>query len=289
MEAFVNARMDQYNSQPQTDLGGLSPAELHSVISGDWTAGPLTLDRALPHDALSVSDFYRVSRALLLKLRNDPVRLTQAGYLPGVLLRELAEAEGLLSREISEVILAARRISEGEILLIHLPRVTLDLAGLIGVRKGRLVTRPLGRELLDPGRAGELFARLFHAFFRTLNLEYAGQGPASPEFQQLIGYAIVRLREVAAEWVTVETLRAEAIHPALHLESLAGPTFDPVVWITGSRLVRPLVWFGLVAERFVPDQNTWPHEWQVRKTPLFDRFLRRSAPQASGPGPLRLV
>lgn len=285
VQQFIDRRMMEYNDTPQPDLGGFSPSDVHALIYGDWrTAGPLRLQTTLMAEELAGSGFYRVSRAILARLSHDPVKLTQAGFLPGVVLRDLAREPGLLSPGPATAILTPARISESEIEAIHLPRVTLELAGLVGKRTGRLTLRRAGRRFLQPGTEGSLFALLFETFFRKLNLAYAGRGPDLPPFQHLIGYAIARLRSVARDWASDQVVRSEAIHPDLHLELPNLPDYDPVVGITCTRLLRPLVQFGLLEERFVPDAKTWPHQWQVRKTPLFDHFLPAVAGGSGPPG-----
>ena len=113
-----------------------------------------------------------------------------------------------------------------------------------------------------------------------------------PEFQQLIGFALVRLRTVAEEWVSPEQVRAQAIHPELHLEPPPGSEYDPVLTLVHTRLLGPLVEFGLLEERYLPAQERWQRPWQVRKAPLFDRFLPSPPPlpsMPSGKGQLRLI
>ena len=58
------------------------------------------------------------------------------------------------------------------------------------------------------------------------------------------------------------------------LAELADPTWENAAASAISwRILLPLEWFGLLERRDLPAKNRWEQLYEVRKTPLFDRFI----------------
>ena len=92
--------------------------------------------------------------------------------------------------------------------------------------------------------------------------------------QHTIAYSIYRLGKVAADWchpdeltnlILLDTVRQLPEHPYLK---------DEPTWQMKNRIVQPLVWFGLLERRDLPRAEWWREEFEIRKSPLFDRFFR---------------
>lgn len=276
-QAHVNRLLARQNAAPRKDLGGLSPDDLAQLLYGDWNRpGPLRLGRDLPLGVVEVSPWFEVARRLMQMIEADgPVKLTPAGNLPKAVVRRLVES--VLSEATREHWSGqgVERVKEQDLQLIHLPRVLLEVGGLMKRRKGHLVLSKEGRGLLPDARAGELYARLFETCFRRFDLAYLDGAQEAPVFQQLIGYSLVRLRDLASDWVSVERVVAEALHPMVR-PNMPVPThgFDDLPLIARTRLLRPLERFALVEQRELPRA---PEDillrFEVRKTPLYDLFL----------------
>ena len=78
----------------------------------------------------------------------------------------------------------------------------LELAGLVRRRKGAFQATRKARELLEPGRAGELFTLLFRTHFRTFNLAYVDRAPEAPEFQRTIAFSLYRFARVGGDYMS---------------------------------------------------------------------------------------
>jgi hypothetical protein len=277
LQAHVNRLMARQNAAPRKDLGGLSPDDLAQLLYGDWNgSGPLRLVRDLPLSVVEVSPWFVVARLLMQIIEGDgPVKLTPAGNLPKAVVRRLVESVLGEARREHWREQGLERVKERDLLVIHVPRVLLDVAGLVRRRKGTLILTKEGRHLLPAARAGELYARLFETCFRQFNLGYLDGAGEHPVFQHLIGYALVRLRDLANQWIHVDRVLAEAPHPDLRAAvPLHGEGWDPLRTMVTTRLLRPLERFGLVEQRKLPrTPEVILPRYEARKTPLYDRFL----------------
>lgn len=276
-QEHLNRMMNRRNAVPQPDLGGLTPDELYHVLHGDWRGlGPLRMMPNLPLAAAEVAPWFVVARLLLRIIEESGgIKLTPAGNLPKAVVGRLVES--VLSEATREHWSGqgVERVKEQDLQLIHLPRVLLEVGGLMKRRKGHLVLSKEGRGLLPDARAGELYARLFETCFRRFNLGYLDGAQKAPVFQQLIGYPLVRLRDLASDWVSVERVVAEALHPMVRPNVPVPPHgFDDLPLIATTRLLRPLERFALVEQRELPrtPEDILPR-FEVRKTPLYDLFL----------------
>ncbi len=276
LEAHMGRFMARQNAAPQPDLGGLTPDELAQVLYGDWRGpGPLRVVRELPLAEIEAAPWFLVARTLMTLIqRHGPIKATQAGNLPRSVVRLFLD--GILSTESRERFGDAGlgSINEQDMSVIHIPRVLLEISKLIRNKKGRFVLTREGRALLPDDRAGELYAVLFEACFRGLDLAYLDGAPEAPVFQQLIGYALVRLRDLAGEWIPARDVDERALHPGVRPEvPVPSPLWDPIETLVETRLLLPLERFGLVERREVPREPLKYPRDEVRKNPLYDRFL----------------
>lgn len=276
-QRFLDERLRRYNARPQPELGGLSPLQVARLVDGDWaTTGALRLDRALPFDALAGSDYLHNARGFLAALGEaGSVKATTAGNLPRAFVAELLARLRWPAGVVDEVHRFNRVVNEEDVFPLHVLRHVLVLAGLARRHRGFRPTTA-GRELLAEPRAGELFARLFVAFFRKLHLAYLDALPPHTGLQRTIAFSLLMLGREAGSWVTPEHLAPRvwlpyAADPPTALEEKFG---DMAPFRTGSRLLEPLVGFGLLESRERPAANAWDRPYEVRKTALFDRFLR---------------
>ena len=114
-------------------------------------------------------------------------------------------------------------------------------------------------------------ALLFHVAFWRLNLAYFDGYPLDSWPQSEVGVILWSLSASAHDWLPRETLTRLCASPVIGvLESQ---------WDLGSsameaRILRPLVWFGLLESRTEERSPTDLIERRLyRKTPLFDRFV----------------
>jgi hypothetical protein len=116
-----------------------------------------------------------------------------------------------------------------------------------------------------------LQALLFHVALWRLNLAYFDRYAVDSWPQSEVGVILWSLSASANDWLPRETLTRLCASPVIGvLESQ---------WDFGSsameaRILRPLVWFGLLESRTEPRSPTEVVDCRLyRKAPLFDRFV----------------
>ena len=278
VQRFLEARMHDYNTRPQRELGGLSPTQMYELLHGDWeTTGPLIVDATLGPDEVGDPAMLHNARVVLAMLRDEgPAKATAAGNLArefvARLLPHLRFEEGYLD----EVRRMNKVINESDVWPIEELRYVLLFAGLVHRRKGFRIS-PAGRAMLDDARRGELLALLFRTFFRKLDLRSVDGRDGDAGLQQTIAFTFWRLRTEAASWATPEHL-AEVAWVADAKDPLPpdSPLADAGVqtWRFRRRVLHPLRSLGALESRDLPRANRWERPIEVRKTPLYDRLLR---------------
>jgi hypothetical protein len=210
-----------------------------------------------------------------------------------LLLRKAAETGGLkltatgnLSRAVvegtlgfewpdydkAELVRYNKVINEPDFLPLHFLRVLMQAAKLLRTHRGKLVSTPLGRRILKTEQYGPLQALLFHVAFWRLNLGYFDGYPLESWPQSQVGIILWSLSATAQNWLPRGTFTRLCTSPVIGvLESK---------WDFGSgameaRILRPLVWFGVLELRTEGGSPTDVIERRLyRKAPLFDRFLK---------------
>jgi hypothetical protein len=172
----------------------------------------------------------------------------------------------------AELLRFQKVINEPDLLPLHFIRVLAQAAKLIRTLRGKLVPTPLGRRMLTAERHGPLQAILFHVAFWRMNLAYFDGYPIDPWPQSQIGVVLWSLSASAHDWLPRETLTRLCASPVIGvLESR---------WDFGSsameaRILRPLVWFGLLESRSEAKSGKELYEPRLyRKAPLFDRLVK---------------
>jgi hypothetical protein len=117
-----------------------------------------------------------------------------------------------------------------------------------------------------------LQAVLFHVAFWRLNLAYFDRYRLDSWPRSEVGVILWSLSASAHDWLPRETLTRLCASPVIGILEAQ--------WDVGSsameaRILRLLVWFGLLESRTEPRSAAELVERRLyRKTPLFDRFLK---------------
>ena len=213
--------------------------------------------------------------ALLLLRRaaeEGGLKLTATGNLSRAVVREMCGIIEWPGYDKNELFCYSRVINEPDFLPLHFIRVLTQSAKLFRMYRGKLVATPLGRKILKGEQYGPLQALLFHVAFWRLNLGYFDRYPVDSWPQNQVGIVLWALSASAHDWLPREKLTRLSASPVIGvLESQ---------WDFGSsameaRILRPLVWFGLLewrTEARSPTEIVDRHLY--RKAPLFDRFVK---------------
>jgi hypothetical protein len=229
-----------------------------------------------------------VARNTLILLRRasegEGLKLTATGNLSRAVVVEMIDRFEWPDFERSEAFRLTKVVNEPDFMPLFFVRHIASLARLVRPYRGFLKPTRLGRDLLKEVRQRALQAILVHITFWHADLSYFGRGMfgAWPQFDS--GVVLWSLSVSAADWQTPEKLTRLCAVPVIGvLES----TWDTSSMLMEARILRPLLWFGLLEYRSeeIPGVRLGQRHF-YRKSPLFDRFLafdvRLERPAARG-------
>lgn len=281
IRAFLDQRVGDYNRTPLEALGGISPAQAQALIEEGLQAdGRLRIAQDLSFEETAPSDFLHNARLFLERLgETGGARATPAGNLKRAFVGEMLDAMRLPADYLKEIHRMNKVVNEEDAWLLHVLRVNLEVAGLVKLRKGAFSLTRRGHAMLPPAAAGPLLAHLFRTYFGRFNLAYGYGASNSSGLQPVVPLLLWQTSVRAGAWIPVSEL-ARLVLP---------PRPDPESGIRGGRgsadaadyhyqILGPLERFGLMEEKRAPEAvgERYPSRDRIlmRKTPLFDRFLR---------------
>lgn len=269
------------NPEVRRWLNGVEPAwtmldfdsfnALHDEPSGSNRA--IRLEPNLANSEISGSAV--TANALILLRRGAEtggLKLTATGNLSRVVVEEMCGIIKAPGYEKTELLRVQKVINEPDVLPLHFVRILTQAAKLLRSYRGKLVPTPLGRRILAAEQHGPLQAVLFHVAFWRMNLAYFDGYPLDSWPQSEVGVILWSLSASAHDWLPRETLTRLCASPVIGVLEAQ--------WDVGSsameaRILRPLVWFGLLESRTEPRSPTEVVDRRLyRKAPLFDRFVQ---------------
>lgn len=249
--------------------------------------GPVRLRDDLPAQELEQSTFLTNARLLLAKLNDSPQSATVKGNLNRRLVLEMA-AEMRMPESYRGWQSYIKVTREADVWPLEVLRVVLQLAGLIRKYRGAFQITRKGQALLDEAAAGRLFAHLFRSYFGKFNLGYLDIAEDDPWMQATVPHSLWMIDMLIEDWMDARTLYElilaeqdpERLVMEHELQEAGGPSYwVPRPWrLFERRVLEPLADFGLLETRVDPEMAPDPmrahsEPRQVRKTPLFDRFI----------------
>jgi hypothetical protein len=167
-------------------------------------------------------------------------------------------------------------MNEQEVWPLHVLRLLLEMAGLVRRRKGVFRLTKEGARLRADEQASELYARLFLAHFRRLNLAYLDRSSAeAASLQTTIAYSLFRFAKAGRAWRTPRELVERLLLPQVKQEIPAGEFIDMQAHVVEARILQPLASFGLAEQKRPAKRHASlsGEPDRYRKTSLYDRFL----------------
>ncbi|MBN2536752.1 hypothetical protein JXB37_00585 [candidate division WOR-3 bacterium] len=266
-------------------------AYLFRLLESDWQSPGSALrlaDDLAPDEVNTVLFLDQARRFLRYLVENKGAGLTANGWLKLAEVARLLELMDWARQDADALPPEFKRIGEQEVNSLSVVREVVEAAGLVYRRRGRLLVPKRALPLLEDGRAGALYRRLFLAMFRLLPLDCLyGAEDSVPSLQQSMPVVLWRLGQVAGDWVRLGTVFREVLLDGVRkdIEQYL-PEFPELrLALLWHRAIEPLVWFGLVELDRQPKQRRPPSaRMRLRKTPLFDRFIRITSfePGATG-------
>lgn len=220
--------------------------------------------------------------SLVLRRAGDAgdLPLTATGNLSRAVVAEMIEKIEWPGLDRDELFALHKVINEPDFLPLHFVRILVETTKLVRVRRGKLGLTSLGKSMLDPDKCGALHALLFHIAFWHVNLGYFDRNPIESWPQPDIGVVLWSLSVTANDWLEPETLTRLCTMPVVGVLEEAP---DLGAFAMESRILRPLMWFGLLghrSEKSAGSRMAMRHFY--RKTPVFDRFVKFNV-QIEGP------
>ena len=199
--------------------------------------------------------------------------LTATGNLTRAVVAEMCKVIEWPHYDQAEAFRFNKVINEPDFMPLHIVRMLAEAAKLVHPRKNRLIATPLGKSMLDEDRQSALSAILLHLTFWHMDLEYFGRGLLGSSWPQAdVGIVLWSLSVCATDWQTSEKLTRLCTIPEPSI--LSATSWDRTPYAMEARILRPLLWFGLLEYRSEGDLDTaFAARHFYRKSPLFDRLL----------------
>jgi hypothetical protein len=233
----------------------------------------IRLEPTLTTIALSGSAITRNALILLRRaVEADGLKLTATGNLSRAVVDQMCGIIEWPDYDKDELFRLHKIINEPDFLPLHFVRVLTQAAKLFRTHRGKLVPTRLGKSIIAKERYGALQALLFHVALWHINLSYFDRRPLDFWPQNDVGIVLWSLSASANDWLDRKTLTRLCTVPVIGiLES----TWDIGSSAMEARVLRPLMWFGLLEYRSQGISTSELVERHLyRKTPLFDRFLQ---------------
>jgi hypothetical protein len=245
---------------------------------------PIRIANDLSADEIAGS---AVARNMLILLRQATERgglpVTATGNLSRAVVAEMCKLFEWPDYDQAAVLQFHNVINEPDFLPLHIVRTLAQAATLVRVQGGKLMVTPLGKSMPSEERQRSLLAILFHIMFWRMDLEYFGRGLLGSWPQADMGIVLWSLSVSAADWQTSDKLTRLCTIP--EPATLTG-TWDRSAFAMEAKILRPLLWFGLLEYRSEKIPNTqFGTRNYYRKTALFERLLKFDVEMDFSEGP----
>ena len=216
-----------------------------------------------------------IARNTLILLRaaseHGGLPLTATGNLTRAVVAEMCKLIEWPDFDQADTFRFNKVINEPDFLPLHVVRQLAQAATLVRAQRGKLVAMPLGKSLLGEAGQGSLLAPLFHLAFWHMDLSYFGRGLLGSWPQADAGVVLWSLSACADDWQSAEKLTRLCTIPE---PAMPSGTWDQTRYAMEARILRPLLWFGVLEHRTekIPDSPIGEHHF-YRKTQSFNRLL----------------
>ena len=214
-----------------------------------------------------------VARNTLILLRQAIERgglpLTATGNLSRAVVAEMCKLIEWPNYDQADAFRFNKVINEPDFLPLYVVRQLAQAATLVRAQRGKLAATPLGKSMLS--EQGSLLAILFHLAFWHMDLGYFGRGLLGSWPQADVGVVLWSLSICANDWQTTEKLTRLCTIPE---PAMFSETWDRTPYAMEAKILRPLLWFGLLEHRSekIPSGRFGEHHF-YRKAELFERLL----------------
>jgi hypothetical protein len=234
--------------------------------------GPIRLADDLLPDEIEASAVSRNARLLLLEAGYGAgLKTTATGNLSRSVVAEMFDRFTWPDFDKVDFQRFHKVVNEPDFLPLHFVRHLAESAKLVRRSKGFLRTTADGRKVIGDRHPGALSAVLFHTAFWHLDLNFLGRGLLQGWPQLQIGTVLWSLSVAANDWQSPEKLSRMCAIPSRGVLEIE---WDAGAMAMEARILRPLLWFGLVEHQQESIAGSrFAERHLYRKTTFFDRFL----------------
>lgn len=256
LREFIASRNASINQRRQPDLGNLTPDQLNRLFRMGWwePGGPVKLSidirEAEAEKVPIVNNVRRMLESILARSGPKGLKATATGNLPRSVVSDVAPVlMDPSGHDLFELKSGKKVFNETDLYCLFIQRNIAMVAKLVELVGDYWQVTPHGQNLLRPGAAAELLVTLFAVTFKSFDLAMLDRLPEDPGFQYTLPYSLWRIANLpqGAEYEAPELAR-KVLHPET-LRNWSEPIFEGsnctvAEAIAGSRLLRPLNWFG---------------------------------------------
>lgn len=239
----------------------------------------IMLNESLGKAELAGSPMCINAMKLLENIRdNDGITLTKSGAFNRKFVTWAAEDFHWPGYEAEELYRLNKVLNEWDFLPLTIMHDLLIGARLIRRYKGKALLSQIGRRYV--GDHGALQAELFDSFFLAFDHWSYERFPIEYDDADVVHYLGV-FRNRLDDWVPLTEVAGWCLPLDLITSYRFSPAKDASFHLHG-RLIRPLLWLGMIEQH--PDENrtVMIEDRRYRKTRLFDRFLSFKAIAENG-------
>jgi hypothetical protein len=262
-------------------LGGVEPA--WTLLDGrnfdalrhtppSTQGGPIRLAADLSAEELRTSPFASGTVALLRAgAQGDGLRLTATGNLSRAAVAEMIDHFVWPGFDRAEAFRLHKVVNEPDFFPLHLARQLAETTRLLRRSRSHLKASPRGRSALTDANLPALAALFFHLVMWKIDLSDLGRGLHGRWPQGDIGVVLWSLSVAAGDWQSPERLTRLCTIP---INGVIETTWDSGSLAMEARILKPLLWFGLLEHRREPIAGKpFADRHLYRRTALFDRFI----------------
>jgi len=269
---------EEKKTAPDPYRGNLTPQQIARFQDYHWgdTEFPLQFNHSLSIDDVNQSLFFRNSKLFLNKVmeyQNTSI-LTDQSNLNRKFVKLMFDEMELDEEDRESTLKYNKVINEEDVFPLHIIHIVCGSAGLTHKQSKKLYVYKKLHALLSDEKAGELYYRLFDAFFNKFNLAYLDRLPEMAGLQETIDFSLYSMYRLCDQYQSEEDLFYEVFLPSIinEIEESITSEYFRKEWYLTSRVIRPLEVFGLVECHYEEAPKRSPIV-QVRKTPLFNKFM----------------
>jgi hypothetical protein len=273
-QAFIDHKMQQLNSAPQTELGGLSTAELHTLLYGPMEQQTLIRwQDPIKLEGTATPPILAIFNAIKHYLDNHSAKATAKGNFPTALVQYVLDAYQPFIESDIQAFRFSHVKKEDDFQELHTAKIVFKQAGLLRIHKKHFVLTAKAHRLCP----AEILKLLLTTHMEKYNWAYGDGYPDAPLIQTAARYSLMMLGNLEQKTQTTADFAESFLDtfPMLPTEFEDHPYSSNIDQATNAYLLRTIerFWqfFGLIEpiNHNPKDKGSQP----LRTTPLLNALF----------------